>query len=408
MKLSRVLAIGQVYSRAELRERFGIKDATINNGIFRPKGHKSVWLFVTKDKTADRTQYHDALEGDVLTMQGQTSGRTDDLIINHAEQGLELLLFYRGSKFEHPGAGFVYEGPFRYEQHVGKGPATFTLHKVGQYKYGMKRTWELALDAVIALGGQASIADTASHILGHYPDYNQKNLAADLAMLSVNSLSRTSYSPNAHPRRTNQGSEFDRLFKIGSGRGVVFMLYDPIQHGVWEIYPNAAARNRTRMAVRQVVNPVAEVLDAVANEVEQVGVFDVKNMEDARLRVHAGIVRRGGQPTFRKALMEAYGGACAITGCDFPAVLEAAHVHPYMGNHTNVISNGLLLRTDIHILFDLGLIAIEPKSLRVLVSPDLVGTEYAWLEGVTVRCPAALSQRVSPDALDWHRSRCGW
>jgi hypothetical protein len=61
-----LLVSGRVYSRGELREIFDITDATINTGVFRPKGHASIWLFVTEEKTADRTQYKDLLEGDVL------------------------------------------------------------------------------------------------------------------------------------------------------------------------------------------------------------------------------------------------------------------------------------------------------------------------------------------------------
>lgn len=122
----------------------------------------------------------------------------------------------------------------------------------------------------------------------------------------------------------------------------------------------------------------------------------------------ASIVRRQGQPAFRKALLEAYDGKCAITGCDVLAILEAAHVHPYMGEHTNVVSNGLLLRTDIHTLVDLWLIAIDPETLTVLVSPALDGTEYAGLRGMPLRATTNPNSRVSSDALAWHRNACDW
>lgn len=45
------LELGAVYTRAELERRFAIHDATLKTGIFRPKGHDSVWLFITIDKT---------------------------------------------------------------------------------------------------------------------------------------------------------------------------------------------------------------------------------------------------------------------------------------------------------------------------------------------------------------------
>lgn len=130
MRSSDLLNEGSVYTRAELRERFDIKDATLNTGVFRPPDHDSVWLFVTKDKTPDRTQYVDDLDGDVLRWQGQTQGRSDRVIIDHEYLGLELLVFYRERKYSHPGAGFVYEGRFRYESHSGSHPTSFVLRRL--------------------------------------------------------------------------------------------------------------------------------------------------------------------------------------------------------------------------------------------------------------------------------------
>src|SRR5262249_52153761 len=114
MKTSSLLTVGNVYSRVELADRFGITDATINTGIFRPSGHESVWLFVTEQKTPDKTPYRDHLDGDDLSWDGQTSGRKDGLIINHEVEVLELLLFYRHSKKQFNNYGFRYEGEFRY------------------------------------------------------------------------------------------------------------------------------------------------------------------------------------------------------------------------------------------------------------------------------------------------------
>lgn len=106
IKTSELLEVGTPYTRAALKERFGIVDSTINTGVFRPKGHDSVWLFVTEEKSKDRTPYRDYLSGSLLEWDGQTSARTDPLIIEHRERHLELLLFYRQSKKEYQGAGF--------------------------------------------------------------------------------------------------------------------------------------------------------------------------------------------------------------------------------------------------------------------------------------------------------------
>jgi hypothetical protein len=77
MRTSDQLTLGRVYTRADLMSQFGIKDATINTGIFQPQGHDSVWLFLTEQKTSDRTQYEDRLDGDELRWEGQTEGRKD-------------------------------------------------------------------------------------------------------------------------------------------------------------------------------------------------------------------------------------------------------------------------------------------------------------------------------------------
>lgn len=129
IKTSRFLNVGDVYTRSELAEAFAITDASINNGIFQPKGHDSVWLFVTKEKTPDRVQYADHLQGNSLTFPGQTEGRTDAKIVDHRVNGTEIVLFYRERKYEHPGAGFRFEGRFEYVDHIPGKPSVFTLRR---------------------------------------------------------------------------------------------------------------------------------------------------------------------------------------------------------------------------------------------------------------------------------------
>jgi HNH endonuclease len=121
---------------------------------------------------------------------------------------------------------------------------------------------------------------------------------------------------------------------------------------------------------------------------------------DARKRVYAQILRRRGQQQFRAHLMHAYSGRCAITGCEAPDALEAAHLRPYRGPASNTVTNGLLLRADIHTLFDLKLLAIDPTTHQVVVSQRLIGTEYGVLSGAPLSQPALPSQRPSQHALD--------
>jgi len=87
--------------------------------------------------------------------------------------------------------------------------------------------------------------------------------------------------------------------------------------------------------------------------------------EDARDRVARDVVARRGQSAFRAVLVSAYQGRCAITGCNALPVLEAAHLRPYRGPAWNVVTNGLLLRADIHSLLDQQLLAPEPDSRTI-------------------------------------------
>jgi hypothetical protein len=118
-----------IYTRNNLRELFGIRDATLNNGVFHFEERREVWLFVTENKPADREQYIDKLIGDSLYWQGQRMGRTDSLIIDHKRTGEKLLLFYRRAKYEFEGAGFKYEGVFEYVSHSGSRPTSFVLRR---------------------------------------------------------------------------------------------------------------------------------------------------------------------------------------------------------------------------------------------------------------------------------------
>jgi len=113
----------------------------------------------------------------------------------------------------------------------------------------------------------------------------------------------------------------------------------------------------------------------------------LRSAEDARRFTQRSIAQRRGQRKFRDDLLRAYGGACCVTSCDVEAALEAAHIVPYRGDHTNVTTNGLLLRADIHTLFDLHLLTIDARDLTVLLARDLRGSAYDSLHGRSIRQP---------------------
>lgn len=124
--------------------------------------------------------------------------------------------------------------------------------------------------------------------------------------------------------------------------------------------------------------------------------------EDARLKVLAEIVRRQGQGQFRRDLIATYGGKCCATGETVESVLEAAHIIPYLGQHSQRLSNGLLLRADIHTLFDLYMISVDANG-KWVVSSRLDGTTYEALRGRRPRKPT--SNPPSKTALSSHFAR---
>jgi putative restriction endonuclease len=127
---------------------------------------------------------------------------------------------------------------------------------------------------------------------------------------------------------------------------------------------------------------------------------------EVRTRILASILQRQGQGRFRSSLLNAYEGRCAITNFDAISALEAAHIDPYSEGGVNDITNGILLRADLHTLFDLNLIAIDPDALTVLISPTLAGTRYEGVAGTPLRVPKVPQSRPNSEALRAHRVRC--
>ena len=121
------------------------------------------------------------------------------------------------------------------------------------------------------------------------------------------------------------------------------------------------------------------------------------SFSDNRKHVLRAIRERRGQGPFRKRLIKRYGGRCMISGCDLLDVVEAAHIWPYRGPDDNHPGNGLLLRADLHTLFDLDLLGIHPDSLRVSITKEVKCSDYATLD----RCCLVLgkSRRPSITAL---------
>jgi len=152
----------------------------------------------------------------------------------------------------------------------------------------------------------------------------------------------------------------------------------------------------------------ARIATALFDEDSDPSVFDPLNLSDERKRSLREVVVREGQGSFRNLIFNAYDGKCAVTGCDVPETLEAAHIRPYKGPKTNVASNGILLRADLHRLWDTGLMAVHESTHRVLFAARLVDTDYALrYGGEKIRVPSKVTQIPSAMALEQQRTWAG-
>jgi HNH endonuclease len=116
--------------------------------------------------------------------------------------------------------------------------------------------------------------------------------------------------------------------------------------------------------------------------------------------------QRIGQGGFRVLVTDLYGRRCAVTGERTLPVLEAAHIRPITRGGTHDPGNGLLLRSDIHTLFDLGYVTIRPNG-HFHVSSRLRdewsnGKVYYALENTDVRPPNDSQYTPSKELLEWH------
>jgi putative restriction endonuclease len=108
-------------------------------------------------------------------------------------------------------------------------------------------------------------------------------------------------------------------------------------------------------------------------------------------------------------VMDAYERRCAITGERTLPVLEAAHIWPFAAEKKHEVRNGILMRSDIHRLYDRGLVTVKP-DLSFHVSPSIArdyfnGKVYYELDGKTIRAPRFESMLPDPESLAWHVSK---
>jgi putative restriction endonuclease len=131
--------------------------------------------------------------------------------------------------------------------------------------------------------------------------------------------------------------------------------------------------------------------------------------EGQRFGVPQLVLPRLGQGSFRVLVTDAYRRRCAFTDSPVLHVLEAAHIRPYSEGGPHAVTNGILLRQDVHTLFDRGYITVTPEY-RVEVSRRIKeefenGHEYYSAHGKQIVLPGAADLRPTADFLTWHNQQ---
>jgi putative restriction endonuclease len=118
------------------------------------------------------------------------------------------------------------------------------------------------------------------------------------------------------------------------------------------------------------------------------------------------VLPRLGQGSFRVIVADSYSRQCALSSSHILHILEAAHIRPYASGGTHSPTNGILLRQDVHTLFDRGYITVTPES-RIEVSKRIKeefnnGVEYYAMHGKQIHLPQIEQFRPATDLLTWH------
>jgi hypothetical protein len=118
---------------------------------------------------------------------------------------------------------------------------------------------------------------------------------------------------------------------------------------------------------------------------------------------------RLGQQRFREAMLARFGEACAFTGPQPPGALQAAHLYLYSASPEHDPRGGLLLRCDLHALFDRWLMTIDPETWSIEVSPELAKyPSLAALDGQPVQLPPDLRPRQKFVEKHASTARAAW
>lgn len=197
------------------------------------------------------------------------------------------------------------------------------------------------------------------------------------------------------------------------GGGTIYRLFDAVsvQQAGFNVESSLRSTLQLFEPLMRSLTPQSHDVEFVRNQYQtDVAVTQVEEFapeDDAAGKTYAlrKLAQRLGQQKFRSALVEAYNGACAISGTTELSSLQAAHICPYDGKRTNHVTNGILLRADIHNLFDLGLVYIDPESHVVVVSPMVECPTYKAHAGKVAYLPKSNHLKPSKQNLQAQADR---
>jgi len=250
------------------------------------------------------------------------------------------------------------------------------------------------LDSVTGLSGIVieSRGGTADSNNYRYPDH-AKLLRFVLDRLKENKLSRIQFYVAARPAAPSKkyADNAERLLEIKGKSEFDFLHIDisdlekELKKGIKASGKKADAKggNSTK---RLLITCAANTIDwntILLGEAQTANQSPMSDLDEYEYRL---LKKRLRQSPFRKEVLKAYKYTCAVTSCKVHAVLEAAHIIPYSGRSSSNINNGLLLRSDIHDLFDLRLIKITSDH-TIRVDEKLNDSEYWQYDGRRINLP---------------------
>ncbi len=268
----------------------------------------------------------------------------------------------------------------------------------GAREFRPHKVWRV-LDAFRIFDRPTSVPEATEWLERVLPGDNWGDVREDVTHFAVNDRNRQHYARGRVDFVTSRGNDRDALFKTKVQSNVFFQPYDSTAHGVWDL---KLQNGRVEPVLIEESEGEKAYANARQKEDRVAEVDPVDSETDARTRTMQAIVVREGRTRFRDQLFEAYGGVCAMTGCKVKEILEAAHIVPYRGVHTDRTDNGLLLRADIHTLFDKGLLWVD-DAFDIHISDKLSGSEYQTLQGQKIKMPTAKADRPKAEHLAHHR-----